>query len=129
MEYSEEQQEHLNKLVAEARREGREQGIKKAENQLKELKEQLEAAESRKKALKESQEAKEDILNSILESRAAELGKAAKTAVEALPEKLTVMEKLEWLNENSEFFKKIPGTPKPEPPRSTPNEKRRKVTL
>lgn len=55
----------------------------------------------------------ETLIEGMLKSRVKELGEMAKKATSALPETMSSLEKLAWLNENTELFqeKQIVGTP------------------
>jgi len=46
-----------------------------------------------------------DLIDSMLKDKIKELGDAAKKAVAGLPESLTAIEKLVWLNQNEDLFK------------------------
>ncbi len=50
-----------------------------------------------------------EFVDTILEGRVKELGDAAKSAVEGLPESMTSMDKLTWLNANLQMFQGSSG--------------------
>lgn len=136
MEFTDEQQTEVNRLVGEARVKAREKATTEAE--AKTAKEQEEAkqaamaaqaqwqelAETRDARIKELEayeprvKAYEEKLDGMLKDTIESLGDAAKNAVEGLPESMTAIEKLNWLNKNEGLFKAdgdgvgTPGRPK-----------------
>jgi hypothetical protein len=124
MEFTDEQQEYIDKLVGQARQEGRKSGSEKAKQ---ELRKELEQSEEFKRLARERAERIEEleplaekveryqgVISGLLESRLGELGDKAKNAVEALPDVMTALDKLNWLTENADLFggEKAHGTPK-----------------
>jgi len=111
MDFSEEQQAEVNRLVGLARSEGRQKGKEEAakehEGQIQELTTKAGESDALKTKLESYQKALEGTLAKSLES----LDAKAKAAVEALP--LDVMGKLDWLNAHVGVFHPPVGTPKP----------------
>ena len=115
-------QEELNKLVGEARVKARElaksemEAVYKKEKEVETSKSLKEAAEweTLAKSLEvrvgelEPLTAQVEGFNKLVEKMLAEriksLGEGAKTAVGALPETMTPMQKLDWLTANAELF-------------------------
>lgn len=151
MEFTDEQQAYIDKLVGQARQEGRKSGSEKAKQELaekerKELEASLEESQEWKRLAKERAdkiaeleplseklEAYQGVVEGLLKSKVEELD--AEKVVKALPEQMTDLEKLNWLTENAELFgggASDPGTPR-RPPRkqggSPTPERRRRVSL
>lgn len=137
-EFTDEQQEKVDELVGQARKEGRAKGKEQAEQTLQERIDELEQYKAEAEELGGELEGKESTLDDyqstvedILDSRVEGLGEEVKDALEDLP--LGPLGKLQWLNEHGEelFSGQTPGTPKNEPSRKTPRRerRRRKVTL
>mgnify|MGYP001083276527 CR=1 FL=1 len=117
VEFSEEQQELVDKLVGSARVKAREQAqaeIEKAKEAAVEvaLKEQgewrtlAEKAQAKLEELEgaaERAEVYEGVIADMLESRVKELGEEAQAALDGLS--LSAIEKLNWLNRNEGLFK------------------------
>lgn len=122
MEFTVEQQAELDRLIGEARVKARD--LAKAEFTTAQTKAQADADRAALEAKNEWQtiaaeqksritsleaaEAKvktyETLVDGMLADRIKALGDAAKTAVSALPESLTPIEKLTWLNKNVGLF-------------------------
>jgi len=106
MEFTEEQQEYINKLVGEARTKAREKALEEAqgiaETKLTELRSQFAV----------DLEAHEQFVASVLEDKLQALGDRARQAVESIP---NGVDKIAWLNANAELFttNTSVGTPKP----------------
>jgi len=122
MEFTDEQQAFIDKLVGDARTKAR----AKAESSLadKTAKEQAKAAAEKLAADKEYEKlsvsqadriaeleiyetqakAYGELIAGILKDRVKALGESAKKAVDGLPASLTAIQKLEWLNKNEELF-------------------------
>lgn len=129
-------QEEVNDLTGTARKEGREVGVKKTKEEVNEQLSELQAfkdlAEKREadlEKLNSNVESYSEAVEGVLELRKEKMSKKAKKALEDLP--IDSLGKLKWLNENKELFEKTPGTPKSEPPRSTPdnNKRSRRISL
>lgn len=137
--FDEAQQKLVDKLVGEARVKARETA--QAEFTDKSVKEQEAAEQAALVAGKKWQElaqkhetrAKElepfeaeakayrEMVTGMLKDRVKELGEDAKKAVAALPDSLTDLDKLNWLNQNTKLFEAVgdgvgtPGRPQPKP--------------
>jgi len=147
-------QEQVNKLVGEARKEGRKAGIQKAKEELeaqkrKDLEQSLEKSEEWKQLaderasklaemepLAEQVEGYKEVIAALLSDKVEALGDRAKAAVEALPDSLTDLDKLNWLRSNAGLFSgeeaENPGTPKRHQRKQgerTSASRRRRVTL
>lgn len=126
MEFTKEQQEHINKLVGEARVKAREVAKTQHEGDQAKAKEDAEkaalAANQKWQELAEKHEARakelepfegqakaySELIAGMLKDKIKGLGDTAKKAVGALPETLSSLEKLEWLNANEALFQ-APG--------------------
>lgn len=131
IEFTEEQQAYVNKLVGDARTKAR--GIAEQDLADKIAKEKADAevvtlaAEKKWQELAERHEARAkelegfelqakaygELITGMLKDRIKALGDAAKKAVAALPESLTDLDKLNWLNQSEALFGKgsVIGTP------------------
>lgn len=122
MEFSKEQQEHINKLVGEARVKAREVAKTQFEADQAKAKDVAEAAalaanqewqklaathEARVTELEPLQaqvETYQKMVGKMLRERIKELGESAKKAVDGLPEGMAALEKLNWLTKNEGLF-------------------------
>lgn len=120
--FTDDQQEHVSKLLGRTRIEAREKATKDAKAAQAKATEEAErvrmAAEEEWKKLAAHHEARvaelepyeveakayRGIVAGMLKNRVKALGDAAKKAVGALPESLSDLEKLNWLNENQALF-------------------------
>ena len=133
--FTPEQQALVDKLVGDARVKARERAAAEADTQR--VKDEADAEkanlaaseeweklavthEARVKELEpvaETVKAYATFIESVLESTIKDLGKDAKSAVAGLPEKMTAMDKLTWLNANAALFQEPTGdgvgTPNP----------------
>lgn len=100
--------------VATAAAEEAETARLKAEKAWQALAEKHEARIAELEPLEDRVVAFEELVTTMLGTRVEILGEAAKTAIEALPEGLTDLQKLNWLNQNEGLFGEKPvGTPGP----------------
>jgi DNA repair exonuclease SbcCD ATPase subunit len=131
VEFSEEQQALVDKLVGQARMKARDQAKEEFEAEMERLKNQklqqdLEESQEWERLAKERQseieklssaaervEAYEDVIGALLKDKLTALGDKAKRLVDALPGGLTDYDKLKWLTDNAELFEEagVPGTP------------------
>jgi len=120
--FSEEQQSFVDDLVGRARVKAREKAeadaaahISKdrevaeraaliAEKKWQELAEMHQARVKELEPFEASAKEYGKLVENMLEVKVKALGKAAKKAMEALPDSMTVTDKLAWLNENEELF-------------------------
>ena len=145
MEFNEEQQAFVDKLVGDARVKAREKAQSDFEAKLQAEKEAAERQamvdQAKWKELAESSSAKlqelealapqlekyEGLIADMLQSKVKALGDSAQKAVEALPESMGAVEKLEWLSKNVELFQAAgdgvgtPKRPKQKPESQTPS--------
>ena len=108
----------LKKLEdAEAKRLASEQSdIEKAQAQVTALTAERDTLTTRSEAVEEQMARYVAATGTLLDARIKALGKAAKTAVDALPEAADALQRLEWLEANKELFAIQPhkrGTPVP----------------
>lgn len=134
VEFNADQQAHIDTLIGNARVKARE----KAETELQKFKDdQVEAnlvaneewqtlAQTHEARVKELEplEAKVAEYNTLLEGmlndRVKEMGDKAKSALKSLPESMTSVERLNWLNKNSELFQPVgDGVGSPNRPEET----------
>ena len=122
MEFSEEQQEHINKLVGDARvkarevaeaqykadqvkaKEDSEKAALAADQKWQELAAKHEARATELEPLQAQVETYQKMVGRMLRERIKDLGDAAKKAIEGLPEGMAALEKLDWLNRNEGLF-------------------------
>jgi len=127
IEFSEEQQLLVDKLVGEARtkardkaqadataqttkdREAAEQAALVAEKKWQQLAEKHEARVKELEPFEASAKEYDKLIEKMLEGRTKTLGKAAEKAVEALPDSMKASEKLAWLDKNAELFQVAGG--------------------
>lgn len=144
-------QEELNTLIGEARIKAREKAKSEfsaqstkdkeaAERSMMASKEEWqklaathEARVTELEPLEQRVQAYETVIDGMLVAKVKELGDNAKKAVAGLPEAMSPLGKLEWLNDNSNLFESIEpivGTPKggERPPKDS-RERRKKVKL
>ena len=121
-EFTEEQQELVNKLIGEARTKARAKAkaeLAAAQEQANEEAQKAQmAADGKWQELVATQEARiselepfqaqaeayQSLIEDMLKGKIKELGEAAKTAIAGLPESLSALDKLNWLNKNAELF-------------------------
>jgi hypothetical protein len=136
MEFSEEQQEHINHLIGQARvkarqqaqaeleekqQEARKQALKDGEK-WKDLAEQHEQRIAELEPMAERVEKFNEVMQKQLVSLYETLGERAKKAVEVFSDPLT---KLQWLNENKDLFKPNGGAQgTPRLPKKTADQER-----
>jgi hypothetical protein len=134
IEFNEEQQKYVDKLVGKARTEGREAGKSELEEELEALKAVAQEREAELEELKGKHSKASDTLEAVLEKRTSGLGEGVKNALDSLP--FDTLEKIEWLDEHADAFvtdqsdkKEVPGTPKKalksDKPKSRPKPRRR----
>ena len=109
MDFNDEQQAEVNRLVGLARSEGRQKGKEEAAKELQGQIEQLTAKAAEADTLKGQLESYQGILEGTLAKSLEGLDPKAKAAVEALS--LDPVAKLEWLKEHGEVFSRPVGTP------------------
>lgn len=120
--FTEEQQELVNKRIAEAKHKERQKVKDEMATSQAQLKEQAEreklAADGKWQELVATHEARiselepfqaqaeayQSLIEDMLKSKIKDLGDAAKTAIAGLPESLSALDKLNWLNKNAELF-------------------------
>jgi len=125
--FNDEQQALVDKLVGEARVKAREkaqvdfaaqaakdkdatsQAALVAEKKWQELAEKHEARVKELEPLVAKSAAFDELVAEMLKDRTKALGDAAKKAIAALPEGLTDLDKLNWLNENESLFEAARG--------------------
>ena len=136
VQFTPEQQQHIDAAIAErlkrdkekwesdakaaeeaARAEAEKERLKQ-EAKWKELAEQHEARVKELEPLEAQVAAYAEAVDELLKAKLAELGDAAKKAVEALPGTAGPLEKLSWLTANAELFKAGAGTTPGTPPRN-----------
>jgi len=107
-------QDELNKLVGDARAEGREKGADKARAELRAELEELrtfkaQAAEQEEKLtrLQETLDSYKGTLDGVFEAAVSGLDDKAKKAVEDLP--FGIVDKLSWLNKHGGLFTALEG--------------------
>lgn len=149
VEFSEEQQKFVDELVGTARVKAREKAQSDFEAQTAKAKTDSEkaalAAEQKWKELAEVHAARVQeleplsaqvqayttLIEGMLKDRMKALGDAAKKAVGALPEAMSPLEKLSWLNQNEALFKAsgdgVGTPPRPRPVAQTETPKRKKI--
>lgn len=119
MEFTDEQQEYINKLVGDARAEGRKKGAEKVRAEMEDKLDALQSSVAQSEDLADKLSAVEEklglhreALDTFLKARLSKLSDPVKKAVEALP--LDTLGKLNWLAEHEEVFvsEKSPGTPR-----------------
>jgi len=153
MQFTEEQQAHINKLVGDARVKAREkaeadataqaakdkatadQAALVAQQEWKKLAEQHKARVDELEPLTKQVEGYEELVRGLLKDAVEKLGERAKTAIDGLPKSMTAIEKLNWLHKNEELFQADGptgiGTPGKlsKPPGKKKNEPRRVTSL
>jgi len=127
VEFTAEQQAHLDKLIGDARKQGREKAETDAKAEAEKAKTEAEQASLKEQAewqkLAEQHEAKvaelepqvaelaaqteaySAVIAELLEADVEELGDEAKTAIEALPGEQDALAQLQWLKANRGLFK------------------------
>jgi hypothetical protein len=132
IEFTEEQQKFVDKLVGQARKEGRESGDAELKQKYDALKTVSDEREAELKKLKGEHKTASETLEQVLERRLEGYDEGVSAALETLP--LDTMEKLKWIDEHGSLFTgsagdggegtdKGPGTPKPSPKDSKPKPK------
>lgn len=139
VEFTEEQQAAINKLIGDARKKSRSQAQAALEAKLAKEKEvadqtalaankewekltgQLQTRVKELEPLEAEAKAYGELVESMLKDKIKALGDAAKKAVAGLPDTLTAVEKLDWLSKNEGLFQAggdgvgTPARPKPKP--------------
>lgn len=144
IEFTDEQQAHIDKLVGKARAEGRGKATADHEAQVAKDKETADAAalvtEKKWQELAEKTQARvkelepleaqakayEEMVEGMLKDKVKSLGETAKKAVKNLPKGMTAIERLNWLNKNVKLFQDKGdgvGTTKPTTGTSKPKSK------
>lgn len=109
MDFNDEQQAELNRLVGLARSEGRQKGKEEATKELQGKIEELTGKAAEADTLKGQLESYQKALEGTLAKSLESLDPKARAAVEALS--LDPVAKLEWLKEHGEVFSRPVGTP------------------
>jgi hypothetical protein len=141
IEFTDEQQKYVDKLVGKARKEGREAGKSEVQDELDALKTVAQERETELEELKGKHGKASETLETVLDKRVEGMGEGVRSALDSLP--FDTLEKLEWLDEHADAFvadqseedeeeDKGPGTPKRAPKKDKPKSRpkpRRRVSL
>jgi hypothetical protein len=109
--FTPEQQEYLNKLIGQARVQGRESARQEFETQQAEdegnfetLYQQAKDRLAELEPLEGKVETLETAVKSLLDDKLAALPEAARKAVDGLPASMSVQDKLKWIEDNGDLF-------------------------